>query len=169
MIPKEWDFVNDDDGVTWMDGFQWDVFNFNVPSRQITCRLKCPAEGYYFDPVPIDNYKPLNHASPDEYHPPHDYPDEWLRNLEASARWLYENTDYAIVCGEMINDLQVAPGGPEAWWMRMITEPQAVHEFLEKACEAGISQLKLLDQALGKYTDINRKTIRCRIDNPKNC
>lgn len=154
LIPKDWDIARDDDGVTWMDSFKWDVFNFNVPSQEVNCRLKCPSEGYHFDPVYLDGFVPLENPAPDDYHPPLDYPDEWLRNLEESARWLFENTEYSIVCDEMINDLQLAPGGLETWWRYMIKEPQIVHEFLSKACEAGLSQLKLLDQAVGKYTDM---------------
>ena len=62
--------------------------------------------------------------SPDDYHPPHDLPDETLRDLEESARWLHENTPYSVSCGEWITDLQLRPGGREAWWMRLIEEPQ---------------------------------------------
>jgi len=154
MIPKRWNVTKDEQGVTWLDGFKWDTFNFNVPLQEAGCRLKCPFEGYHFDPVYLDNFVPLANPTPDEYHPPYDYLDEWLRTLEESARWLFENTEYSIVCDEMINDLQVAAGGAEVWWMRMITEPQGVHAFLAKACEAGLSQLKLLDQAVGKYADM---------------
>jgi len=154
LIPKEWDIARDEEGATWLDGFKWDMFNFNVPLKKANCRLKCPSEGYHFDPVCPDNVVLLENPSPDEYHPPLDYPDEWLRNLEESARWLFENTEYSIVCDEMINDLQLAPGGLETWWRYMIKEPQIVHEFLSKACEAGLGQLKLLDQAVGKYTDM---------------
>jgi uroporphyrinogen decarboxylase len=123
------------------------------------CRLKCPQGTYYFDAVaPGDAL----HGSPDDvnftpdrYRPPTDYPDEWLRSLEESARWLYENTEYSVVCDEMINDLQVAPGGLDRWWMRLVTEPSVAHEFLGKACEAGLRQLRLVEQAVGSYADMN--------------
>ena len=91
--------------------------------------------------------------SPEDYHPSHELPEEFLRILENSARWLYENTDYSITCGETIQDLQLKPGGLEAWWMRMMMEPKACHEFLGKAVEASLDQLKQLEQAVGKYCD----------------
>jgi uroporphyrinogen decarboxylase len=54
----------------------------------------------------------------------------------------------------MINDFQLAPGGLDGWWMKMATEPNTVHRFLEKAGEAAVSQLKLVDDAVGKYADL---------------
>ena len=93
-------------------------------------------------------------VTPDDFRPSPDIPDEKLRAMEESARWLYENTDFSIVCGEMPEDLQLAPGGMMNWWMMMASEPETAHEFLHKACQAGISQFKLLNEAVGKYADI---------------
>ena len=154
LLPREWDIHRDADGTIWMDGFAWDPFNFNVPLDRPGCRLKCPGGGYYFDPVPLQGFPLLSNPTPTDYNPPFGYPDEWLRQIEESARWLYENTEYSLVCGEMINDFQLAPGGLDQWWMRMVSEPDAVHEFLDKAGEAAVSQLRVLEQAVGKYADM---------------
>jgi uroporphyrinogen decarboxylase len=154
LIPKSWDVSLDDDGATWIDGFNWDCLNFNVPLRHQLCRLKCPADGRYFDPVAPSEVRFAQNPTPDQYNPPHDFPEEWLRGIEESARWLYNESDYSIVCDEMINDFQLTPGGLDNWWMRMVSEPQIVHEFFAKACAAAVSQLRLVDQAVGKYADL---------------
>jgi len=154
LLPRAWELVHDPDGTVWIDGLAWDTIDFNVLLDRPGCRLKCPAGGFYFDPTPLPGSMPVENPPPEDYRPPHDYPDEWLRRLEESARWLHENTDYAIVCDEMINDFQLSPGGLPAWWMRMVSEPDIVHEFLSRACDAAVSQLKLVDQAVGRYAEM---------------
>jgi uroporphyrinogen decarboxylase len=141
QVARDWTFRHAPDGAIW-----WEDVNY-----------KCPPGGIYFDPVPaeVDLFGDTTALpTPDDYHPTHDLPDEMLRDLEEAARWLYENTDYAIACGETITDLQLKPGGQVAWWMRLVDEPQVAHEFLAKACEAGLSQLRLVDQAVGQYADM---------------
>ena len=143
QVPTDWDFHIEADGTRW---FHW----MNVT-------FKCTPTGIYFDPVLSLSGKAMDawlQLTPDQYNPPHKIPEEKLRDLEESARWLYENTDYCIVCGEVITDLQLTPGGIEAWWMRLIEDPETAHEFLNKAVAAGLAQLKLVDQAVGKYADI---------------
>jgi uroporphyrinogen decarboxylase len=137
QVPVEWDFETAADGTIYWQGTS----------------TKCPPGGIYFDGYPSG--APVDpRPSPDDYHPPMTIPDESLRALEEAARWLYENTEYSISCGEMITDLQVAPGGSENWWMRLVEEPQAAHDFLYKATEAALSQIELVDQAIGKYADM---------------
>ena len=141
-VPHSWDFSTASDGT-----IHWEPYN-----------LICPPSGIFFD-APTGFFDPADPGSipeltPDEYQPPADLPDEYLRALEESARWLYENTDYSITCGEVITDLQIKIGGFVPWWMRLAEEPQTVHGYLAKACDAGLSQLQLVDQAVGKYCDI---------------
>jgi len=140
QIAEQWEFRKEPDGTYWWGN------------------KKCPPGGFYFDPPApskvariFDDSTP---PSPDDFNPSHELPEKWLRRLEEDALWLYENTDYSIACGEIIHDLQLKPGGVQNWWMRMIEEPSACHEFLGKACDAGIAQLKQLDQAVGKYCDM---------------
>ena len=153
-IPSSWNVSTDSVGATWIDGLRWDAIEYNVPTTGPGCRLKCPAGGHYFDAYPLDGYQPPERFDPADYYPPRELPQELLRRLEDSARWLYENTPYALVCDEMVNDLQVAPGGAETWWMRLLTEPQAVDEYLGRAREAAISQLTGLEQAVGRYVEM---------------
>ena len=138
QVPNAWKFRTKTDGTIW-----WGE------------NRKCPPNGIYFDTIPAPRDLPDmdNQPAPKDYHPSPELPEEFLRILENSARWLYENTDYSITCGETIQDLQIKPGGQKAWWMRMVMEPQACQEFLGKAVDASLNQLKQLEQAVGKYCD----------------
>lgn len=137
QMAQDWDFRRDPDGTCWLWG--------NM----------CPPGGLYFDSPAgssfakeFSNDKP---PSPADFKPSHKLPEWMLQRLQEDARWLYDNTDYSIACGETIQDLQIGPGGSVAWMMRMITEPEACHEFLAKAVDASLDQLKQLDQAIGRY------------------
>ena len=140
QVANEWDFRKDPDGAWWWGG------------------SKCPPGGFYFDsPAPSEVARVFDAAeppSPDDFNPGHEMGEEWLRRLEEDARWLWENTDFCIACGETIHDLQLRPGGTQAWWMRMVREPEACHAFLSKAVDAGLAHLKQLDQAVGSYCDL---------------
>jgi uroporphyrinogen decarboxylase len=115
----------------------------------------CPPGGIYFDSVPSDDFS-LHYEvpSPDAYRPHRELPQEMLRSLEETAKELYETTDLALCCGETITDLQVSPAGFVGTMMLMKQEPRIMHEFLGKACEAALSQVKMLDQAIGTYVDV---------------
>jgi len=136
-VANDWNFHKDPDGAWWWDGTS-----------------KCPPGEIYFDVPPVagaEYFGGDETPSPDDFHPRHELPEELLKRLEEDAKWLHENTDYAIACGEYIFDLQIRPGGLTNWWMRMVTEPNAVHEFLGKSVDAAIANLKQLEQAIGKY------------------
>jgi len=141
-VPNDWSFRQDPDGTWW-----WETFN-----------MVCPPGGYYFDwPPDKDSHTELpdldNQPSPDDFHPSHDVPEAYLRELEQTARWVYENTPYSIVVGETISDLQAKPGGLQAWWMRMVAEPNACHAFLDKMVDAALAQLRQVHDAVGRYGD----------------
>ncbi len=137
---RAWQFRHEADGSWWWGG------------------ARCPPGGLYFDApggqgVTADGIDD-EVLSPDDYHPPHELPEGLLASLERQARWLYENTDYAICSGEVIQDLQLKPGGLTAWWSRLLADPPACHAFLAKAVEAALAQLRQLDQAIGPYVEI---------------
>jgi len=148
QVPSRWEFHRDADSTIWW----WPGGRQNQE-----CPMKCPPGGIYFDwpssgkpqELPDMDHQP----SPDDFHPSHEVPQERLREMEEAARWLYENTDYSITVGESIIDLQHHPGGMQAWWMRMAIERQACHDFLHKATDAALAQLKQAHQAVGKYAD----------------
>ncbi len=135
QVANDWTFRQDPDGTWW-----WG-------------ETMCPPGALYFDPpagqqvaAGFDN---METPSPDDYHPSHELPEALLERLAQDAKWLHENTDYAIACGEMIQSLQLRPGGTQSWWMRMVSEPEACHAFLDKAVDAALAQLKQLDAAIG--------------------
>jgi len=137
QVANAWDFRRDPDGTWWWGS------------------KMCPPGGLYFDApagqqvgVSFDN---IENPSPEDYNPPHDLPEDLLRRLAEDAQWLHDNTDFAIVCGEMVQYLQYQPGGTQSWWMRMVSEPEACHAFLEKAVDASLAQIRQLDDAVGRY------------------
>jgi uroporphyrinogen decarboxylase len=139
QVPSKWRFTRDCDGSWWWDDTR-----------------KCPPGAYYFDAIRAgvpETGVSTSAPTPDDFSPVHNLPEELLRALEEDARWLYENTEYSIWCGEYIQDLQYHGGGSEQWWMRLATDPDICGEFLDKACEAALPQLVQLDQAVGKYCD----------------
>jgi uroporphyrinogen decarboxylase len=114
----------------------------------------CPEGTYFFDsPAQTDFFADIVYPSPDSFNPPHNYSDDFLKNLERTAKDLYEQTEFSLCLGETITDLQYIPGG-YAGMVLMLEEPEVIKEFLEKMTDAALAQLKLVDQAVGKYVDI---------------
>jgi uroporphyrinogen decarboxylase len=140
QVAEPWEFRQDPDGTWW-----WG-------------KNMCPPGAFYFDPPAGQqvgvNFDNLKNPSPANFNPSHDLPETLLKRLSEDAKWLHDNTDYCISCGEMIRDLQLQPGGTQSWWMRMVTEPEACHEFLDKAVEAALSQLRQLHDAIGSTCSI---------------
>ena len=115
----------------------------------------CPKGAFFFDsPSATDLLADFDVPDPDSYHPPMDLPEDKLREWEETAKKLYEETDYALCMGETITDLQIQPGGMIGSMILMKEEPEIMKEFLEKSVESALSQLRQLDQAIGKYVDI---------------
>jgi uroporphyrinogen decarboxylase len=140
-VPAEWSFRKDPDGTWW-----WG-------------ESMSPPGGYYFDSplassVGSDSILNEENPSPDDYNPRHEMPQELLERLASDAKWLWQNTRYAIACGEFISDLQGILGNLQSWWMRMVSDPAACHEFLGKCVDASLAQLRQLDRAVGKYCSL---------------
>lgn len=115
----------------------------------------CPKGAYFFDhPGATDMLADFGIPDPDQFHPRDTLDDTMLRNLENAARRLYEETDLSICLGESITDLQVAPGGMIGSMVLMMEEPDIMKAFLRKCVDAGLKQIALLHQAVGKYVDI---------------
>lgn len=140
QVANDWEFRQDPDGTWWWGSSM------------------CPPGAFYFDPPAGQHvavaFGKIKNPSPDDFNPSHDLPDKRLQRLQEDARWLFENTDSCIACGEMIRDLQLRPGGTQSWWMRMVSEPEACHAFLGKAVDAALSQLRQLNDAIGDYCSI---------------
>lgn len=116
--------------------------------------LKCPPSGYFFDSAtPTDLMQSFEFPSPDTYNPPNELSDVFLRDLQETAKMLYNETDFSLLLGETLTDLQIMPGGEIGYMVLMLEEPDIMCEFLQKAVTASLAQLKQIDQAIGKYVD----------------
>lgn len=117
-----------------------------------TAFARSPEDGYYFDTLPQgDMLDDEDMPEPSKLNYRAQTNDEKLRALEETARRLYEDTEYALVCGEAIRDLQLMPGGMLNWYDAMLNEPDLAGEYLSRAAEGGIEDLKVVHQAVGKY------------------
>lgn len=115
----------------------------------------CPPGGLYFDrSEPTNLMEAFEVPDPDAFHPWDTYSDELLRHLEKEAKRLYDETDLCICLGESVTDLQYAPCGKIGTMCLMLEEPEIMKALLEKCADAGLKQIELLEQAVGKYVDI---------------
>ena len=115
----------------------------------------CPKGSYYFDQnEAVDLMAEIEVPDPEQFHPRDTIEEKTLRNLENAAKKLYEETDLSLCLGESITDLQVAPGGIIGSMVLMMEEPDVMRALLSKCVEAGLKQIELLEQAVGKYVDI---------------
>jgi uroporphyrinogen decarboxylase len=85
------------------------------------------------------------------------YCDEHLRQLEESARQLYENTNYSIQGGFLKGGLGsngiFAGHTITDWLCRLVTDPDYAFSILEATAQRAVENLRLYLQAVGKYID----------------
>jgi uroporphyrinogen decarboxylase len=151
----------------WRDQELWGKV-FSVPVKEKFTTLQdgsivwetmhgyvCPPTSWYFDDPKGSNFlEEYTFPDPDEYNPPDSFDEEFLRDLENTAKKLYEETEYALSLGDTINGLMYYPGGRLQAMILMIENPGLMRAYLEKALDASLKQIVLLDQAVGKYIDI---------------
>ncbi|MFZ2658666.1 MAG: uroporphyrinogen decarboxylase family protein [Victivallales bacterium] len=121
-------------------------------------KTTCLPGGMFFNHIPSESEAGLKLdyeiPSPKTYNPAHELPERTLMDLEEAARELFLNTDKSICCGETITDLQIGPCGFTGTMMLMMERPELMHEYLDKSVSSALSQLKQLDQVIGKYADM---------------
>jgi uroporphyrinogen decarboxylase len=85
------------------------------------------------------------------------YGDEHLRQLEESARQLFENTEYSIQGGFLKGGLGsngiFAGHTITDWLCRLVTEPDYAFSVLQATAERAVDNLAIYLQAVGKYID----------------
>lgn len=84
------------------------------------------------------------------------YDEKGLKLMQEGAKKLRESTDRAIV-GLFGGNLHENPQflfRPDNWFMMLASEPQKVHEFLDKLVEYYDSNLEKYLSAVGEYIDI---------------
>jgi len=119
---------------------------------------RMPREGYYFDDISFN--QPGATIDPKAFKPVTGFTDEQLTALRARARFLHENTEYAVlgwgggVCFlglSLITDRpsNVTMGLPSEWMVMLMTEKETCHEMMDRAVNASISCFKQLHEAVG--------------------
>jgi len=124
--------------------------------RTGTPYARMPKNGYYFDFI-----RPTmasTRIDPDAFRPRDTVPDEELRLLEEHARFLYENTDKAILgwgtslsllgLSALLSD-NITQGALDVWLVMLMTEKEAAHDMMGRYAEAVIRCLALYYQAVG--------------------
>ncbi len=115
----------------------------------------CTPTSYYFEHrSTTDLMADFQIPNPKDFCPRHTLNDNQLRELEDTVKRLYEETDLSLSLGEWITNLQVQPGGFAGHMILMMEEPDIMREILDRHVEAALDQVKLLDQAVGKYVDM---------------
>lgn len=122
--------------------------------------FRMPREGYYFDNISFN--RPGATIDPAAFRPTSGFSDEQLSALHARGKFLYENSEYALlgwgggVCflgmSLITNPLSnVTMGLPSEWMIMLMTEKETCHEMMDKSVEASIKSLKQLHEAVGDY------------------
>ncbi len=122
--------------------------------------FRMPREGYYFDDISFN--EPGATIDPAAFRPATGFTDEQLGALQARGKFLYENSEYALlgwgggVCFlgmSLITDRlsNVTMGLPSEWMVMLMTEKETCHQMMDKSVEASIKCLKQLRDATGDY------------------
>lgn len=119
---------------------------------------RMPKDGYYFDR--LEKYPGAAHIDVDKWEP-YQWTNEELEFVHAQAEWLYENTEYALVC--CVNPPQelftgMGTGDFEAWWVTLASEPEYVHELFEKTVLVWMMNLKRFARAVGDKVHVLQLT-----------
>lgn len=122
--------------------------------------FRMPKAGYYFDDISFNQAGAR--IDPADFTPTTGFTDEQLRALQARGKYLYENTEYALlgwgggVCFlglSLITDRtsNVTMGLPADWMVMLMTEKETCHEMMDNSVDASIQCLKQLRDAVGDY------------------
>jgi uroporphyrinogen decarboxylase len=140
-VPGEFNAVPEPDGG-------YSMFRNGSPIARM------PKGGFYFERT--EKYPGAAHLDVDKWQP-HRWSNEELEYVQAQAEWLYENTDYALVC--CVNPPQelftgMGTGDFEAWWSTLASEPEYVHALFQKTTDVWIENLKRFAQAVGDRVQV---------------
>jgi len=155
--------------------FEWDVLEngdivqYPKGDRCAPPSGKMPKNGFYFDtivrqePIVEDKLDPREWAE-QTYSI---YTDEDLRYLEATSKWYFDNTDYALIgnfWGAGFGDIAIVPGpaiphpkgirDPEEWYISAITRKEYIKDIFSYQFELQMKNLKLYREAVGDRIDV---------------
>jgi uroporphyrinogen decarboxylase len=132
-------------------------------------KLHMPKQGgLYFDWVEFP-IKEATLAALDNYQWPRPDPPEYIAQLRAQARYLYENTDYALVGSAVIGggifEQPARVMGMENFLMALVSEPKFADRLMEQitdiyieSCNNYLDQLGQYIQVFIYYDDVNTQT-----------
>ena len=156
LMPGDFQPIPDENGILYLKG--------RSAGNQGKIIGKMPKGGYYFDrcddPAGVRDYD--DPMSPEEwakvYEKAQRYTDEDLKKLEKTAKWMHENTDYAI-CGSftklrMTSTSTYAGHKFQDWLVRLMLEPEYIDEILGVTGEVSAKVAKEYLEAVGDYIDI---------------
>ena len=130
-----------------------DKFALRDHTGQIAYEM--PSGSFYFDPV-NPHLEKISSKEDIENYTWKFFSDEELMLIEKKSKYLFDNTEYAIMGGFGGNMLE----GPQELrgWMNFMSDimlgENYVDELLEKLCEVYLKNLKLFLQACGKYIQL---------------
>ena len=117
-----------------------------------------PRDGFYFDFTrPTMASKRID---PHAFQPSNTVPDEKLEIMAQRGRFLYEQTDKAILgwgaCLSLIGLSallvdNITQGSLDEWFLMLMTEKEAAHDMMGRWVDAVIGQIELYHQAVGSY------------------
>jgi uroporphyrinogen decarboxylase len=132
----------DDGGVVLKSGWPGGGPVFNRP-------------GSYFFDTPAEAFDlEAEDPKPEDVNPSWVWPDEDLRRLENIARFMFNETDLSLCLGDAPMQLTYLPGSWYQGCMFIAEYPERMIEILDKYVDMHLANLKLLEQAVGKYVDI---------------
>ena len=119
---------------------------------------RMPRDGFYFDFT-----RPTMAASridPALFRPSHTVPDERLEAMRERGRFLFEETDKAILgWGACLSLLglsallgeNITQGSLDEWMVMLLAEKETAHDMMGRLVDAVIDQLELYHEAVGPY------------------
>jgi uroporphyrinogen-III decarboxylase len=123
------------------------------PSGERLARM--PKNGYYFDFLRSTMGGRIN---PDAFQPTSDVADETLDALNQRARFLYEETDKAILgwsgdisffgLSAILSD-NITQGSLDQWLLMLMTEKETATQMMGRMTDAALAKLKLYYEAVG--------------------
>lgn len=119
---------------------------------------RMPKDGIYFDFIRTTMASQT--IDPRKFQPHKTIADETLDAMAARGRWLFENTDKAMLgwgaCVSMIGlsallGDNITQGSLDEWMVMLMTEKETAHDMMGRFVDAVIEQIAMYHQAVGPY------------------
>jgi hypothetical protein len=146
-----------------------DIVQYPQGNRNAPPSGTMPKDGYYFDVIVRQEPIVEEELDPKEWVDQAYalYTDEDLRYLEDTAKWYYENTDYALLgnfWGAGFGDIAFVPGpgvlhpkgirDPQEWYMSSILRKDYIKAIYQYQLEIQMKNLEMYQQAVGDRIEV---------------